>query len=59
MNSIDAAVEIAAGYIVYIILGLGVGMKKLALYINCNIAKNNGLDGKPKSDSPALWLKIT
>ena len=41
--------EIAAGYIVYIILGLGVGMK-LALYIYyCNIA-NNGLDGKPKSD---------
>ena len=40
--------EIAAGYIVYIILGLGVGMK-LALYIYCNIA-NNGPDGKPKSD---------
>ena len=39
---------IPPGFIVYIILGIGVGMK-LALYIYCTVC-NKGPDGKPKSD---------
>ena len=40
--------EIPPGFLVYIILGIGVGMK-LALFIYCKIS-NKGPDGKSKSD---------
>ena len=40
--------ELPAGFVVYIILGVGVAIK-LALNIYCNIA-NQGPDGKTKSD---------
>ena len=39
---------IPPGYLVYLILGIGVGMK-FVLYVYC-LASNHGPDGKPKSD---------
>ena len=39
---------IPPGYIVYVILGVGVAMK-LGLYVYC-VTANKGPDGKPKSD---------